>query len=185
VAGVSDAPVILSDAPVIPSDAPVIPSDAPVISNAPVTPSNAPVLLSDAPVTPSNAPVILSEAKDLSCRPLKSVPNARSNMRHSRPMKKGGFVYIATNCTRTVLYTGVTSSLERRLLEHRNKTQPLSFTAFYSVDRLVYFERYESITEAIGREKSIKGKTRAKKIALIESLKPGWEDLGEPSLRSG
>ena len=98
------------------------------------------------------------------------------------------FVYILANRSRT-LYTGVTNDLVRRVMTHRSKEVP-GFTARYNITRLVYFEETGSIEEAITREKQIKGWLRSKKIALIESLNPDWEDFGaewseeDSSLRS-
>ena len=74
------------------------------------------------------------------------------------------------------LYTGVTSDLSRRVYEHREGLTP-GFTSRYACKRLVYYERYERIVDAIAREKQIKGGSRAKKIALIETLNPQWRDL--------
>jgi putative endonuclease len=88
-----------------------------------------------------------------------------------------GFVYIMTNQNNTVLYTGVTSDLNDRVLKHKSKKYPNSFTAKYNVDKLVYFEELETIGEAIHREKLIKGGSRNKKIELIKSLNPEWIDL--------
>ena len=85
------------------------------------------------------------------------------------------YVYIMTNRSRT-LYTGVTSDLERRVYEHKQKLVP-GFTARYRITRLVYFEVSQGIQAAIAREKQIKGWLRAKKIALIESVNPGWKDM--------
>ena len=85
------------------------------------------------------------------------------------------YVYIMTNKSRT-LYTGVTNNLERRVYEHKQKFVP-GFTAKYNITRLVYFEETGDIQEAIAREKQIKGWLRTKKIALIESVNPAWEDL--------
>ncbi len=76
------------------------------------------------------------------------------------------------------LYTGVTSDLARRLAEHRRKTTD-GFTSKYNVGMLVYYEATSDVRSAIAREKQIKGWTRAKKIALIESANPQWRDLGE------
>jgi len=87
------------------------------------------------------------------------------------------YVYIMTNRSRT-LYTGVTNDLERRVYEHKHKLIP-GFTSKYNITRLVYYEVWSDIREAIAREKQIKGWLRAKKIALIESINPGWEDLSE------
>lgn len=87
-------------------------------------------------------------------------------------------VYILTNKNHTVLYTGVTSDLYNRIQEHRLKVYP-GFTAKFNVDKLVYFEQYGDVNEAIAREKAIKGGSRQRKIDLINSQNPGWEDLWE------
>ena len=87
------------------------------------------------------------------------------------------FVYIATNKNNTVLYTGVTCDIHRRIFEHENKLHENSFTAKYNVNRLVYAETTPYINNAIEREKQIKGWTRQKKIELIDSVNPKWEDL--------
>ena len=89
--------------------------------------------------------------------------------------EKRYFVYILANPSRT-LYTGVTDSLRRRLREHREKRAD-GFTARYNITRLVYFETFGDIRNAIEREKQIKSWTRAKRVALIESLNPKWDDL--------
>ena len=86
------------------------------------------------------------------------------------------FVYILTNQSNRVLYTGVTNSLERRLYEHRSNLIP-GFTSKYRCHKLVYYEATPSVGAAITREKQIRGWLRAKKIALIESVNPGWEEL--------
>jgi putative endonuclease len=75
-----------------------------------------------------------------------------------------------------VLYTGVTSDLVRRIYEHKNKLVK-GFTQKYNVDRLVYYEACDNIVVAIEREKQIKGWSRKKKIALINTLNPEWFDL--------
>jgi putative endonuclease len=85
-------------------------------------------------------------------------------------------VYILTNRSRT-LYIGVTGNLPARLKQHRNG-ETNGFTAKYRVHRLVYAEEYARVHEALEREKQLKRWRRAKKVALIESLNPGWEDLG-------
>jgi putative endonuclease len=85
---------------------------------------------------------------------------------------------MVTNFRQTVLYTGVTNSLERRVWQHRNGTFG-GFTCKYKCDRLVYFEEYGEITQAIAREKEIKGWTRAKKNALIATTNPEWNNLAE------
>ncbi len=87
------------------------------------------------------------------------------------------YVYIMSSLSR-VLYTGVTNHLERRIFEHKEK-RPGSFTARYNVTRLVYYEEFGAIDEAIAREKQIKIMLRARKIELIESMNPGWSDLSE------
>ncbi len=94
-------------------------------------------------------------------------------------MKHGGSTYILTNRHHTVYYTGVTADLQSRILEHRNKLFPKSFTARYNIDKLVYVEVFFRIEEAIDREKQIKKYSRAKKIALIEKMNPEWKDLFE------
>lgn len=86
------------------------------------------------------------------------------------------FVYITTNVIHTTLYTGVTNHLTRRIFEHKFHTGS-SFTAKYKAGRLVYFETFTNIKEAIAREKQIKADSRRKKIKFINSMNPGWEDL--------
>ena len=87
------------------------------------------------------------------------------------------YVYMMTNGVRqTVLYTGVTNSLERRVWEHKTKAMP-GFTKDYNCDRLVYFEIFQDIKQAIAREKQIKSWSRAKKEALIGTMNPEWKDL--------
>jgi len=88
------------------------------------------------------------------------------------------FVYVLTNESRSVLYIGVTNDLYRRMCEHRNETVE-GFTKRYHVHKLVYFEEYQSITDAIAREKQLKGWRREKKIALIQLKNPTWNDLFE------
>jgi putative endonuclease len=91
---------------------------------------------------------------------------------------KAYYVYMMTNRSRVVLYSGVTKSLERRLWFHGNAAVK-SFTNRYKVDRLVYFERFDNPRHAISREKEIKGWRREKKNDLVRRLNPKWEDLGE------
>ena len=86
------------------------------------------------------------------------------------------WVYLLTNQRRTVLYTGVTNSLEIRIWQHKHKTIP-GFTKRYNCDQLVHFEEYDEIEQAIAREKQIKGWTRAKKNALVNESNPVWTDL--------
>jgi putative endonuclease len=92
-------------------------------------------------------------------------------------MTKGGWVYIMTNKTHSVLYIGVTAQLVTRVYDHKNKTYPKSFTAKYNCDKLVYYSDFSSIEEAIAAEKYLKGKIRQHKINLINELNPGWKDL--------
>ena len=86
------------------------------------------------------------------------------------------YVYIITNKENKVLYTGVTNNLERRIYEHKNKIIA-GFTSRYNVCKLVYFEETKDVNEAIEREKEIKGWRRSKKIALIETTNPTWNEL--------
>ena len=85
------------------------------------------------------------------------------------------FVTILASVSRAV-YVGVTNDLQRRVFEHKRKLIP-GHTQKYNISRLVYFESTPNVTAAIAREKQIKGWTRAKKVALIESLNPNWDDL--------
>jgi putative endonuclease len=94
-------------------------------------------------------------------------------------MKKGGCIYIMTNERHTTLYVGVTSDLYNRVVEHKEKKYPKSFTARYNLIKLVYFETFNSIEEAIAREKQIKGGSRKAKEKLIQSMNPNWKDLFE------
>jgi putative endonuclease len=89
-----------------------------------------------------------------------------------------GFVYIMTNDNNSVLYTGVTSNLKERLSQHISKKHPQSFSARYNIRKLVYYERFDIIGEAIKREKQIKGGSRKKKLELINSINPEWIELG-------
>ena len=85
-------------------------------------------------------------------------------------------IYILTNKNNNVLYTGVTSNILRRITEHKEKTVS-GFTSKYNVTKLVYYEDYATMEEAIAREKQIKGGSRQKKIDLIKSKNPEWKDL--------
>jgi putative endonuclease len=76
------------------------------------------------------------------------------------------------------LYTGITSDLEKRVYQHKQKLAD-GFTKRYNVDRLVYYEETTDIEVALEREKEIKGWRRSKKISLIESINPTWKDLAE------
>jgi len=87
------------------------------------------------------------------------------------------YVYILTNAHKTVLYTGVTNNLVRRVYEHKNHLDKGSFTSQYNVEYLVFFEETNDIESAISREKQIKGWNRKRKNKLIEQKNPNWIDL--------
>jgi putative endonuclease len=91
---------------------------------------------------------------------------------------RGAYVYILASKS-GVLYVGVTSSLGSRVRHHRLKTNARSFSARYNVSRLVHWEEFGDIRHAIRREKEIKGWSRAKRVALIESGNPTWRDVSE------
>ena len=84
-----------------------------------------------------------------------------------------------TNKHHTTLYIGVTADLFSRVVEHKEKSNPKSFTARYNLNKLVYHESFSSIEEAIDREKQLKGGSRQKKIDLIKCMNPAWKDLWE------
>jgi putative endonuclease len=85
-------------------------------------------------------------------------------------------IYILASKRNGTLYTGVTSDLVKRVWQHKNDVVP-GFTQKYSVHMLVYYELTDEMTAAIAREKQIKGGSRAKKLAMIESVNPEWRDL--------
>lgn len=91
-------------------------------------------------------------------------------------MVKQYYVYILTNKNNTVLYTGITNDLKRRVYEHKEKIIP-GFTKQYNATKLVYYEVFDDIENAIIREKKIKGGSRLKKIILIEKMNYEWKDL--------
>jgi putative endonuclease len=93
-------------------------------------------------------------------------------------VEKGGYIYILAGKTRR-LYTGVTSELMIRVMQHRQKKYPDSFTARYNISRLVYYEAFGTIEEAIVREKQIKNMHRVAKVQLIVAMNPTWRDLSE------
>jgi putative endonuclease len=86
------------------------------------------------------------------------------------------YVYILTNKNNSVLYTGVTNDLKRRVYEHKEKLVE-GFTKKYNVSKLVYYQVCEDIYGAISREKQIKAGSRKKKIELINSMNEEWKDL--------
>ncbi|MGN6271010.1 MAG: GIY-YIG nuclease family protein [Sphingomonas sp.] len=91
-------------------------------------------------------------------------------------MMRGGWTYIATNKPRGVLYTGVTSDIAARMMQHRAGTGS-AFCRRYGITRLVLAERHNEIEYAIAREKALKAWKRAWKIRLIEESNPDWDDL--------
>jgi putative endonuclease len=91
------------------------------------------------------------------------------------------YVYILANNGK-MIYTGITSNLEKRIYEHKNHLIN-GYTKKYDINKLVYFEETNDVHAAIGREKQIKGWVRQKKIALIESVNPQWRDLAETILK--
>jgi len=94
-------------------------------------------------------------------------------------MQRGGYVYILTNRFNRVLYTGVTARLGVRLQEHVEKANPQSFTSKYNVDKLVYYQGFGLIEDAIAFEKYVKGKSRSFKDNLINEFNPNWKSLNE------
>ena len=87
------------------------------------------------------------------------------------------YVYILTSKENTALYVGVTNDLRRRLIEHKNELAD-GFTKRYHLHKLMYYEEYSEINDAISREKQLKGWSRRKKNALIEKRNPDWDDWG-------
>ena len=91
---------------------------------------------------------------------------------------KSGYIYLLTNNTNSVVYTGVTSNLQKRIYEHKQNLVK-GFTAKYKVHKLVYYEVFDSVKDAIIREKQIKGGSRKKKVDLIKNFNPEFKDLYE------
>lgn len=94
-------------------------------------------------------------------------------------MQYGGAIYILTNHHNTILYLGVTSNLYARVLQHKSKEHPESFTAKYNCNKLVYYESFSRIEEAIDKEKVMKKWKRAWKLNLINQFNSEWKDLFE------
>ena len=94
-------------------------------------------------------------------------------------MTKGGSVYIMSSLNNIVLYTGVTSDLVSRVMQHKSRSFPNSFTAKYNCIKLVYFQFFPTIDAAISEEKRIKAGSRVQKEKLIFELNPDWSDLWE------
>ena len=123
---------------------------------------------------------MLNEVKHLKtkCKSNAHLSERSEDSRRAKMMNNQYYVYIMTNKNNTVLYTGVTNNLERRLYEHKNKLID-GFTKKYNINKLVYYETTNDINTAIEREKQIKGWLRIKKIQLIENTNPEWNDLSE------
>jgi putative endonuclease len=94
-------------------------------------------------------------------------------------MTRGGTVYMMASLNNNALYTGVTSNLIARVQEHKNKIRHFSFTSKYNCVKLVYYNSFSTIDEAILEEKRIKGESRKKKEDLINSMNAEWRDLWE------
>ncbi len=92
------------------------------------------------------------------------------------------FIYILTNKSNKVVYIGVTNNLRRRVFEHKEKLIP-GFTKRYNIDKLIYYEYYQKIEEAILREKRLKKWKRSWKDDLINEMNPEWRDLYEDILQ--
>jgi len=92
------------------------------------------------------------------------------------------WLYIMTNKNNTTLYTGVTNNLQRRVWEHKNGTGS-KFTSKYKITKLVFYESFTRIYDAIAAEKQVKAGSRAKKTSLIENINPEWHDLYENPLK--
>jgi len=90
--------------------------------------------------------------------------------------EKNYYVYLMTSKNNTVIYTGVTNDLARRVYEHKNKVIK-GFTSRYNINKLVYYEEFNDINDAIDREKQIKGGSRQDKIDLINADNSDWTDL--------
>ena len=93
------------------------------------------------------------------------------------PDPRSYYVYIMANTRFTTLYIGVTNDLTRRVYEHRQRTNPRSFTARYNVTQLVYLEECDDVNVAIAREKQLKSWSRARKESLIDAMNPSHDDL--------
>ncbi len=99
-------------------------------------------------------------------------------------IQKGGAVYIIANKRFTVLYTGVTSNLRNRILQHKTRFYKNSFTDLNNCNILLWYELHNNIREAIAREKKIKGRSRIRKAELINKMNPEWEDLWEIDVKN-
>ena len=86
------------------------------------------------------------------------------------------YIYLLSNKYNSVIYTGMTNNIQRRIIQHKS-LQIAGFTSRYRVTKLVYFEHFRLVEDAIQREKQLKAGSRDQKIALIESVNPNWKDL--------
>jgi putative endonuclease len=93
-------------------------------------------------------------------------------------MSRQYYVYMMTNKNNTVIYTGVTSDLEKRVYEHKAKIVH-GFTKKYNIDKLIYYEVFDNPYYAISREKKLKGGSRQKKLDLVNSMNKKWRDLSK------
>ena len=93
-------------------------------------------------------------------------------------MNRQYHVYIMTNWSNKVLYIGITSNLQWRVFEHKNKLIK-GFTSKYNLNKLVYYEEFQYVEDAIMREKQLKGWLRIKKIRLVDSINSEWDDLAQ------
>ena len=117
----------------------------------------------------------------LSSRGTRDLPGKKSN-KMKIPGGHNYFVYITTNKNKTVLYTGITNDLYRRLQQHKENSIPFSHPSFagrYNSYFLLYYERFQQVEDAIAREKEIKGWRREKKELLINSFNPEWKFLND------
>lgn len=94
-------------------------------------------------------------------------------------MNIGGAVYIMSSPNRGTIYVGITSNLQNRITQHRNKQDPESYTARYNCVMLVYYRSFPNIEEAIAEEKRLKAGSRKGKERLIDNFNPKWDDLYE------
>ena len=104
------------------------------------------------------------------------IARARSARSNLKTMKKQGYVYLMTNKINTVIYTGVTSDLVKRVYQHKKKMVE-GFTKKYNIEKLVYYEVFDDMESAITREKQIKAGSRQKKMDLIKRMNSGFKDL--------
>ena len=109
-------------------------------------------------------------------RYISSLQADRSNLYTESMKKYGGYVYLLTNKQHTVLYVGVTENVVKRVWQHKEKFVE-GFTKRYNISKLVYYEEYSTLLEAIAREKQIKNWKREWKIDLIKTMNPEFRDL--------